>query len=117
MKKHIGDLCLVAGVPQDAIFHYSVAIDLLRSIGDSLWLCGSYEGLCAASLLCRSEKKTTSLERRSLQLNVNQLSTAGPVDGIGGDNEEIRISSAIPWTDEEIIEKSEEIFQVYGRVR
>lgn len=116
VKKYMGDLCLVAGLPQEAVFHYSVAIDLLRSIGDTLWLCGSIEGLCAASLLCRTENKGRFLERPSLQLNVNQLSTAGPLNGVGNDAEESRLGSAIPLTDEEIIDKSDDIFQVYERV-
>lgn len=115
MKKYMGDLCLVAGLPQDAVFHYSVGIDLLRSVGDMLWLCGCTEGLCAASLLSRSEKKEASFERPSLQLNVDQLSIAGPVNGVSGDAEELRLATAIPLTDDEIIEKCDDIFQVYER--
>lgn len=116
MKKYIGDLCLVAGVPEEAIFHYSVAIDLLRSVGDLLWMSGSLEGLCAASLLCRAKHKVTSLERPSLQLDVSQLSTAGPVNGTGSDGDDYKIGSVIPLTDDEIVERSDEIFQTYERV-
>jgi hypothetical protein len=114
MKKYIGDLCLVAGVPEEAIFHYSVAIELLRSVGDVLWTSGSLEGLCAASLLCRAENKLISPEQPSLQLDISQLSTAGPVNGADGD--EYKIASVIPLNDVEIVEKSEEIFQIYEKV-
>ncbi|XP_028405958.1 trafficking protein particle complex subunit 9-like isoform X2 [Dendronephthya gigantea] len=107
MKKYIGDLCLLTGVPEEAIFHYSVAIDFLRSIGDLLWMSGSLEGLCAASLLCRTEHKIVSPERPSLQLDISQLSTAG------SDGDENRI--VIPLTDMEIVEKAEEIFQIYEK--
>ena len=108
MKKYIGDLCLLTAVPEEAIFHYSVAIDLLRSIGDMLWMSGSLEGLCAASLICRTKHKLTSPERPSLQLDISQLSTAGP------DGEETK--TVIPLTDLEIAEKSDEIFQIYEKV-
>jgi hypothetical protein len=112
MKKYIGDLCLVTGVPEEAIFHYTVAIDLLRSVGDVLWTSGSLEGLCAASLLCRAEHKLTSPERPSLQLDISQLSTAGPVNGTDDDDSK----TVIPLNDVEIVEKSDEIFQVYEKV-
>ena len=116
MKKYIGDLCLVTGVPEEAIFHYTVAIDLLRSVGDMLWMSGSLEGLCAASLLCQAENKLPSPERPSLQLDISQLSTAGPVNGTGSDGDEYKVASIIPLGDLEIVEKSEEIFQIYEKV-
>ena len=116
MKKYIADLCLVTGVPEEALFHYTVAIECLRSVGDVLWMAGSTEGLCAASLLCRAEHKLISPERPSLQLDVSQLSTAGPANGTGSDGDEYKVGSVIPLTDGEIIEKSEEIFQVYEKV-
>ncbi|XP_059485985.1 protein brunelleschi [Neocloeon triangulifer] len=48
--KHLADLTLQAGLPSEASAHYSAAIDVLKSANDWLWLGGSYEGLCAASL-------------------------------------------------------------------
>ena len=116
MKKYIGDLCLVTGVPDEAIFHYTVAIDCLRSVGDVLWIAGSLEGLCAASLLCRVENRGTSLDRPSLQLDISQLSTAGPVNGSGADGDEYKTASIVQLNDVEIVEKSEEIFQIYEKV-
>ncbi|XP_023236924.1 trafficking protein particle complex subunit 9-like isoform X1 [Centruroides sculpturatus] len=51
MKKYIGDLSLQAGMPVEALVHYSSAIDNLRSINDWLWLASAYEGQCAASII------------------------------------------------------------------
>ncbi|XP_077990086.1 trafficking protein particle complex subunit 9-like [Glandiceps talaboti] len=51
MKKHIGDLCLQAGMTQDAFLHYQSAADTLKSANDWLWLAGAYEGLCSASVI------------------------------------------------------------------
>uniref|UniRef100_T1J6X1 Uncharacterized protein n=1 Tax=Strigamia maritima TaxID=126957 RepID=T1J6X1_STRMM len=66
MKKHIGDLSLLAGLPVEAINYYFVAADILKSVNDWLWLAGCYEGLCAASavtLYPRHQKKSMSLHR------------------------------------------------------
>lgn len=51
MIKHLGDLSLQAGVPHEALQHYVLAIDTLRSVNDWLWLGGASEGLCAASVV------------------------------------------------------------------
>lgn len=40
MRKHVGDLCLQAGMLQDALVHYHMAVELLRSVNDFLWLGG-----------------------------------------------------------------------------
>lgn len=40
MRKHVGDLCLQAGMLQDSLVHYHVAVELLRSVNDFLWLGG-----------------------------------------------------------------------------
>lgn len=40
MRKHVGDLCLQAGMLQDALVHYHMAVELLRGINDFLWLGG-----------------------------------------------------------------------------
>lgn len=38
MTKHLGDLCLQAGLHSDALNHYHSAVEILRSINDWLWL-------------------------------------------------------------------------------
>jgi len=46
-KKHLGDLCLLAGVPAESILHYQTSIELLRSVNDSLWLAGIHFHFCS----------------------------------------------------------------------
>ncbi|KAL6435603.1 hypothetical protein ACFW04_005506 [Cataglyphis niger] len=60
MTKHLGDLCLQAGLAADALSNYNSAANILQAVNDWLWLGAAYEGLCAASVLvlypnmCRS---------------------------------------------------------------
>ncbi|XP_076285464.1 trafficking protein particle complex subunit brun isoform X1 [Lasioglossum baleicum] len=60
MTKHLGDLCLQAGLPADALSNYNSAASILQAVNDWLWLGAAFEGLCAASALvlypnmCRS---------------------------------------------------------------
>ncbi|XP_066524848.1 trafficking protein particle complex subunit 9 [Hoplias malabaricus] len=51
MRKHVGDLCLQAAMLQDALVHYHMAVELLRSVNDFLWLGAALEGLCSASVI------------------------------------------------------------------
>ena len=58
--KHLGDLCLQAGLYTDALSNYNSAAVTLQAVNDWLWLGAAYEGLCAVSALilypnmCRS---------------------------------------------------------------
>uniref|UniRef100_A0ABI7WEW5 Trafficking protein particle complex 9 n=1 Tax=Felis catus TaxID=9685 RepID=A0ABI7WEW5_FELCA len=52
MRKHVGDLCLQAGMLQDSLVHYHMSVELLRSVNDFLWLGAALEGLCSASVIC-----------------------------------------------------------------
>ncbi|XP_076645685.1 trafficking protein particle complex subunit brun isoform X2 [Halictus rubicundus] len=60
MTKHLGDLCLQAGLPADALSNYNSAASVLQAVNDWLWLGAAFEGLCAVSALvlypnmCRS---------------------------------------------------------------
>ncbi|XP_063226452.1 protein brunelleschi isoform X2 [Bacillus rossius redtenbacheri] len=51
MTKHLGDLSLQAGLPADALAYYTSAAEVLKAVGDWLWLGGACEGLCAASVV------------------------------------------------------------------
>uniref|UniRef100_A0A0C9R0S0 Bru_0 protein n=1 Tax=Fopius arisanus TaxID=64838 RepID=A0A0C9R0S0_9HYME len=51
MAKHLGDLCLQAGLYADALNHYTSAAGVLQGVNDWLWLGAAYEGLCAVSSL------------------------------------------------------------------
>ena len=53
-KKRLGDLCLLANLSYDALSHYAAAVDGLRSANDLLWLAGALEGICAATIICKS---------------------------------------------------------------
>ncbi|CAH2286014.1 trafficking particle complex subunit 9 isoform X1 [Pelobates cultripes] len=51
MRKHVGDLSLQAGMLQDALVHYHMAVELLRAVNDFVWLGAALEGLCSASVI------------------------------------------------------------------
>ncbi|XP_017873060.1 PREDICTED: protein brunelleschi [Drosophila arizonae] len=49
VMKNLADLSLQAGLLEDALSLYHNANETLRSVGDSLWVGATEEGLCAAS--------------------------------------------------------------------
>lgn len=51
MTKHLGDLCLQAGLVSESLTYYTNASEILKSVNDWLWLGAAFEGLCAASAL------------------------------------------------------------------
>ncbi|CAG9766365.1 unnamed protein product [Ceutorhynchus assimilis] len=51
MTKHLGDLCLQAGLVSESIQYYTNAAETLKSVNDWLWLGAAYEGLSTASAL------------------------------------------------------------------
>lgn len=65
LRKHLADLCLLAGLPGEAILHYSTAIDILKPVNDWLWIAACHEGLCAASVIMsqRGCQQLTSVRR------------------------------------------------------
>ena len=68
IKKNLGDLSLLAGLPCDALTHYTAAIDVLKSVSDWLWLAAAIEGQCVASLAIThpmSGRRKMSLQRNS----------------------------------------------------
>nr|CAD7586985.1 unnamed protein product [Timema genevievae] len=67
MTKHLGDLSLQAGLPVEALSHYSSAVDILKAVNDWLWLGSAYEGLCAASVVIMypNSSKSYPLQRNS----------------------------------------------------
>ncbi|XP_070534446.1 trafficking protein particle complex subunit 9-like [Ptychodera flava] len=66
MRKHVGDLCLQAGMTQDAFIHYQAAADTLKSANDWLWLAGAYEGMCSASVITLYPETTKPAFSRNL---------------------------------------------------
>lgn len=51
MTKHLGDLCLQAGLIAESLQYYTSAAEILKSVNDWLWLGAAYEGLSTASAL------------------------------------------------------------------
>lgn len=42
LRKHLGDLCLLAGLPGEALLHYQTSLDVLKSASDWMWLGGRF---------------------------------------------------------------------------
>ncbi|KAH9497728.1 Trafficking protein particle complex subunit 9 [Dermatophagoides farinae] len=57
MQKHIADLSLMTGLPQESFLNYLTAIEYLKGVNDKLWLASAYEGLCSASLVLLFPKR------------------------------------------------------------
>lgn len=49
MTKHLGDLCLQAGLINESLTYYATAAETLKTINDWLWLGAAYEGQSAVS--------------------------------------------------------------------
>ncbi|KAK3088481.1 hypothetical protein FSP39_019701 [Pinctada imbricata] len=77
LRKHLGDLCLQAGLPGEAILHYQTAMDILRPINDTLWVGGCIEGLCSASVIMTYPRNSSALPglRRNLSLSTKRGSS------------------------------------------
>lgn len=67
MTKHLGDLCLQAGLLSESLTFYHNAAEVLKSVNDWLWLGAAYEGLCSASaiVLYPNMQRNTALHRNS----------------------------------------------------
>jgi len=67
VMKNLADLSLQAGLVDDALSLYHNANETLRSVGDSLWVGATEEGLCAASavLLYPQMREIETLHRNS----------------------------------------------------
>ncbi|OWF53426.1 Trafficking protein particle complex subunit 9 [Mizuhopecten yessoensis] len=72
LRKHLGDLCLQAGIPGEAILHYQTAIDILRPVNDWLWIGACFEGICSASVIVRFPKSQTPTLRRNFSLQATR---------------------------------------------
>lgn len=77
MTKHLGDLCLQAGLHSDSLNHYHSAVEILRSINDWLWLGSACEGLGAATMCVRypNAGKSLSVQRNSSLQEGSQMKT------------------------------------------
>uniref|UniRef100_A0A674MYT4 Trafficking protein particle complex subunit 9 n=1 Tax=Takifugu rubripes TaxID=31033 RepID=A0A674MYT4_TAKRU len=131
MRKHVGDLCLQAGMLQDALVHYHMAVELLRGINDFLWLGAALEGLCSASVIFHYPEGTAG-KTAGRKPNISQPADAGKRHRPG---EEIFLTGALTangisadtsteigrakncLSSEDIIEKYKEAISYYGKYK
>ncbi|KAF4788454.1 Trafficking protein particle complex subunit 9 [Turdus rufiventris] len=125
MRKHVGDLCLQAGMLQDSLVHYHMAVELLRSVNDFLWLGAALEGLCSASVIYHYPGGTGGKvgSRRaqggSLSAEAGNRHRPGALtsNGINADTSAEIGRAKNCLSPEDIIEKYKEAISYYGKVQ
>uniref|UniRef100_A0A674CRI6 Trafficking protein particle complex subunit 9 n=1 Tax=Salmo trutta TaxID=8032 RepID=A0A674CRI6_SALTR len=128
MRKHVGDLCLQAGMLQDALVHYHMAVELLRSVNDFLWLGAALEGLCSASVIFHYPGGTAGKaagRKPSLAQGQGQAADAGKrhrpgaltANGISADTSSEIGRAKNCLGPEDIIEKYKEAISYYGKYK
>ncbi|XP_060771357.1 trafficking protein particle complex subunit 9 isoform X1 [Neoarius graeffei] len=125
MRKHVGDLCLQAGMIQDALVHYHMAVELLRSVNDFLWLGAALEGLCSASVIIHYPGGTAG--KGSTRKPVVSTATDGgkrhrpgaltSSSGISADTSSEIGRAKNCLSPEDIIEKYKEAISYYGKYK
>ncbi|KAL9963219.1 hypothetical protein ACROYT_G032397 [Oculina patagonica] len=116
-KKYTGDLCMLAGLPQDALSQYLIAGEYLRAANDVLWLAGALEGQCAASVVLNTNEKEKGVNSLILPTKcaVNNVNIA--MNGLGNDVDESKFKNPQPLSEEEIVERLSEALRLYNRVK
>ncbi|NXH44553.1 TPPC9 protein, partial [Dicaeum eximium] len=134
MRKHVGDLCLQAGMLQDSLVHYHMAVELLRSVNDFLWLGAALEGLCSASVIYhypggtggkagsrRAQGGSLSAEagnrHRPGKDGISVLFCALTSNGINADTSAEIGRAKNCLSPEDIIEKYKEAISYYGKYK
>lgn len=73
VTKNLADLTLQCGLIAESLNYYHAASETLRAIGDSLWLGGAQEGVCAASAIILYPHLRHSVNfHRNISLQGNQ---------------------------------------------
>ncbi|XP_028255851.1 trafficking protein particle complex subunit 9 isoform X2 [Parambassis ranga] len=124
MRKHVGDLCLQAGMLQDALVHYHMAVELLRGVNDFLWLGAALEGLCSASVIFHYPGGTGGKMARR-KPSISQPADAGKrhrpgaltANGISADTSAEIGRAKNCLSPEDIIEKYKEAISYYGKYK
>lgn len=106
---------MLAGLPQDALSQYLIAGEHLRAASDVLWLAGSLEGQCAASLVLDREEER-GINSLILPTECAANSTNLTLNGLGNDVDESKFRNPMPLSKEEIIERLSEALKLYSRV-
>ncbi|XP_063264097.1 trafficking protein particle complex subunit 9 isoform X2 [Prinia subflava] len=125
MRKHVGDLCLQAGMLQDSLVHYHMAVELLRAVNDFLWLGAALEGLCSASVIYHYPGGTGGKvgSRRaqggSLSAEAGNRHRPGALtsNGINADTSAEIGRAKNCLSPEDIIEKYKEAISYYGKYK
>ncbi|XP_061111345.1 trafficking protein particle complex subunit 9 isoform X2 [Conger conger] len=124
MRKHVGDLCLQAGMLQDALVHYHMAVELLRSVNDFLWLGAALEGLCSASVIFHYPGGTGG-KSGGRKPSISQAADSGKrhrpgaltANGISADTSSEIGRAKNCLSPEDIIEKYKEAISYYGKYK
>uniref|UniRef100_A0A3Q0R101 Trafficking protein particle complex subunit 9 n=1 Tax=Amphilophus citrinellus TaxID=61819 RepID=A0A3Q0R101_AMPCI len=124
MRKHVGDLCLQAGMLQDALVHYHMAVELLRGVNDFLWLGAALEGLCSASVIFHypggtAGKVTGRKPSISQPVDAGKRHRPGALttNGISADTSTEIGRAKNCLSPEDIIEKYKEAISYYGKYK
>uniref|UniRef100_A0A4W3K0H1 Trafficking protein particle complex subunit 9 n=1 Tax=Callorhinchus milii TaxID=7868 RepID=A0A4W3K0H1_CALMI len=125
MRKHVGDLCLQAGMLQDALVHYHMAVELLRSVNDFLWLGAALEGLCSSSVIYHYPNGTGSKPTVRRAYNMSLPPEAGKrhrqgaltTNGISADTSTEIGRAKNCLSPEDIIERYKEAISYYGKYK
>ncbi|TKS88669.1 Trafficking protein particle complex subunit 9 NIK- and IKBKB-binding protein [Collichthys lucidus] len=124
MRKHVGDLCLQAGMLQDALVHYHMAVELLRGVNDFLWLGAALEGLCSASVIFHYPGGTAG-KTAGRKPSISQPADAGKrhrpgaltANGISADTSAEIGRAKNCLSPEDIIDKYKEAISYYGKYK
>ncbi|KAK2547858.1 Trafficking protein particle complex subunit 9 [Acropora cervicornis] len=116
-KKYTGDLCMLAGLPQDALSQYLIAGEHLRSANDVLWLAGAFEGQCAASLALISDEAQKSTNSLILPTECAANSVYVTSNGLGNEVDESKFRNPSPLSKEDMVDRLSEALKLYNRVK
>ena len=72
LKKELGDYCLCVQSPDDALVHYSAALDVTKECEDLLWHACSLEGTCAVDV-CAFFRDNSDVTEPVAQKKLEQL--------------------------------------------
>ncbi|XP_044184471.1 trafficking protein particle complex subunit 9-like [Acropora millepora] len=116
-KKYTGDLCMLAGLPQDALSQYLIAGEHLRSANDVLWLAGAFEGQCAASLALISDEAQKSTNSLILPTECAANSAYVTSNGLGSEVDESKFRNPSPLSKEDMVDRLSEALKLYNRFK
>ena len=115
-KKYTGDLCMLAGLPQEALSQYLIAGEHLRAANDLLWLAGTLEGQCAASLAFITNEAEEGIKSLILPTECAANSVNVTSNGLGSEVDESKFRNPLPLNEEDMVERLQEALKHYSRV-